>query len=256
MTAPAQPLARAGRSGSASARTGSARTGSGQGGPGRMTSAPTPSTGRPAARPAAATAPAIGPQPRRASSRARLAVVRPAPDGGRKGPFVVLLLVLLGAGLLCLLLLNLALMENSFQANTLRNRASALADEEQALSVHADQLSDPASLAAQASRYGMIPGGIPEYLPPGAPLPVGSRTLAREPGSGSVIIVVPASPGPSPAGGPGKTGGPGKNGQPAAGATAGGAGGTAHAHLPATGANAAAAGGAAIGAAGKAGAGQ
>ncbi|WP_256804893.1 hypothetical protein, partial [Frankia sp. ACN10a] len=186
MTAPAQPLSRAGRSGAARA-----------GGPPPGARAGRVPAGA-AARTAAATAPVLDPPLRRAPVRTRLTVVRPAPTGARKGPFVVLLLVLLGAGLLGLLGLNLALMENSFHENTLRNRASALADEEQSLAVRADQLSDPAALAAQASRLGLVPGGVPEYLAPGTPLPPGARVLSREPGSGSILVIVPAPPGQQP----------------------------------------------------------
>ncbi|KJE24817.1 hypothetical protein FF36_00824 [Frankia torreyi] len=191
MTAPAQPLSRAGRGGAG--RAGGPPPGA------RAARVP----GAAAVRTAAATAPILDPPLRRAPARTRLTVVRPAPTGARKGPFVVLLLVMLGAGLLGLLGLNLALMENSFQENTLRNRASALADEEQSLAVRADQLSDPAALAAQASRFGMVPGGVPEYLAPGTPLPPGARVLSREPGSGSVLVIVPAPAGQQPPAGAG-----------------------------------------------------
>lgn len=213
MTAPAQPLARAGRGGGG--RSGGPSTGA------RAGRAP----GTVAARTAAATAPVLDPPLRRPPARTRLTVVRPAQPGARKGPFVVLLLVLLGAGLLGLLGLNLALMENSFQENTLRNRASALADEEQSLAVRADQLSDPAALANQASHFGLVPGGVPEYLAPGSPLPLGARVLSREPGSGSVLVIVPAPAGQQLPPGTGTTAGTGTaaTGGGTAGASAAGA---------------------------------
>lgn len=122
-------------------------------------------------------------------------MVRPAPPGARKGPFVVLLLMLLGAGLLGLLLLNLALMEGSFQETKLRNQAASLADAQQSLAVQADQLSDPAALAAAATRAGMVPGGVPQSLAAGSPLPPGARVLSREPDSGAVLVIVPAPAG-------------------------------------------------------------
>ncbi|WP_261575671.1 hypothetical protein [Frankia gtarii] len=215
MTAPAQPLSRAGRGGGG--RTGGPPTAA------RAGRVP----GTAAARTAAATAPVLDPPLRRSPARTRLTVVRPAPPGARKGPFVVLLLVLLGAGLLGLLGLNLALMENSFQENTLRNRASALADEEQSLAVRADQLSDPAALANQVSRLGLVPGGVPEYLAPGSPLPPGARVLSREPGSGSVLVIVPAPVGQQPPPGAGTTAAAGTAAAGAAGTAAAGAAGTA-----------------------------
>lgn len=144
------------------------------------------------ARSAAATAPVLEPVSRRAPVRVRLTVVRPAPPGARKGPFVFLLLILLGAGLLGLLLLNLALMEGSFQESKLRTRAASLADAQQALTLQADQLSDPAALAAAAARDGMVPGGVPQYVAPGSPLPAGARVLSRSPEGGAILVIVPA----------------------------------------------------------------
>jgi hypothetical protein len=99
--------------------------------------------------------------------------------------------VLLAAGLLGLLLLNTALAQNAFRMHALQQRSAVLAEQEQALSLQADKLSDPAALAAAAARLGLMPGGLPEYLPAGAPLPARARVVAREPDSGVLLVVVP-----------------------------------------------------------------
>jgi hypothetical protein len=155
---------------------------------------------------ALATAVAAAPRPvRRAPVPATpLSVVAPVPRTrvarqvrparAPRAPFVVLLLVLMGSGLLCLLLLNTALGENAFRVQKLQAESSALADEEQTLSVRNDRLSAPGALAARAATLGMEPGGLPEYLPPGSPLPKGARVVAGGADSGVVFFVVPAPP--------------------------------------------------------------
>lgn len=133
------------------------------------------------------------PGSRRPSSTARRMAVRRAAvrSNAPRGPFVVLLLVLMGSGLLSLLLLNTALMENAFHADELESRAAALAEEEQRLSVQLDRESDPGQLAARAGQLGMVSGGVPEYLPAGAELPPGARVLTREPDDGVLVVIVP-----------------------------------------------------------------
>ncbi|WP_131747419.1 hypothetical protein [Frankia sp. Cppng1_Ct_nod] len=131
-------------------------------------------------------------RPRWSPAPSPLTVTRPVPRSrAPRAPFVILLLLLMGAGLMCLLLLNTALAQNAFRVHDLQIRSSALADEEQALSMRLDGLSDPASLAARATQLGMVPSGMPEYLSPGAPLPAGARVIDTDPFSGVVTIVVP-----------------------------------------------------------------
>lgn len=140
--------------------------------------------------------------PLRRGTRPGLSVLRvPARSTAPRGPFVVLLLVLMGAGLLSLLLLNTALMENSFHADELERQSTELTRQEQQLSLQLDEQSDPGQLAARANQLGMVPGGVPEYLPANAPLPPGARVLTRDAGSGMLLVVVPGpSAAPAPAG--------------------------------------------------------
>jgi hypothetical protein len=163
---------------------------------------------RPAARAprARAAAPAVTPRP---APRSRPAILPAGLTGqaarakAHRAPFVILLLVLMASGLLCLLLLNTALSENAFHAHALQSRAAELARQEQALGVHADQLSAPAALAARASALGMVPGGIPTYLPVDAPVPAGARVVAGSAADGVVLYVLPAPAGPTAAAGSG-----------------------------------------------------
>ncbi|AEH10427.1 MULTISPECIES: hypothetical protein [Protofrankia] len=184
------------------------------------TAIPIPSLGGRAGGPAggAATAAPVLDRPRRRvdglgrpSTPSPLRVGQPPVRGNApRAPFVILLLLLMGAGLMGLLLLNTALAQSAFKVHDLGQDSSDLMDEEQALSMRLDNLSDPANLAARAAQLGMVPGGIPYYLPAGAPLPPGARVIGAEPSSGFVVVVVP--PPGRPAGGavgPGATAGTG-----------------------------------------------
>jgi len=135
-----------------------------------------------------------------------------------RAPFVVLLLVLMASGLLCLLLLNTALSEDAFRAHGLQVKASALANEEQGLELRANQQSAPEALASRAAELGMVQGGLPQWLPPGATLPPGARVVAGgDVAGGGVFYVVPAPAKPA------ATAAPSAPAQPAGSSPAGGA---------------------------------
>ncbi|MFI1756274.1 septum formation initiator family protein [Streptomyces sp. NPDC020571] len=100
---------------------------------------------------------------------ARLA--RLLPTGGTRGqaaraPFVLLVVLLLGGGLIGLLVLNSALSEGSFQLDDLKQRTKELSDEEQALQRDIDGYSAPQALQRRARELGMVPGGDPAFLDP------------------------------------------------------------------------------------------
>ncbi|MFJ3301781.1 septum formation initiator family protein [Streptomyces sp. NPDC086549] len=98
---------------------------------------------------------------------ARLARLFPA---GRKQaartPFVLLVVLLLGGGLIALLVLNSALSEGSFQLDDLQKQTKNLSDEEQALQRDIDAYSAPDALQRRAHELGMVPGGDPAFLNP------------------------------------------------------------------------------------------
>ncbi|MFF2812295.1 septum formation initiator family protein [Streptomyces sp. NPDC058000] len=118
----------------------------------------------------------------RPRGRQRLTALLPsAPRGGSaaRTPFVLLVVVLLGSGLIALLLLNSALNQGSFELSRLERKTGELSDEQQALQQEVDGYSAPDALARRARKLGMVPGGNPAFLLPdgtvrGAPGPVSS----------------------------------------------------------------------------------
>lgn len=103
---------------------------------------------------------------------ARLA--RLLPTGGSRGqaaraPFVLLVVVLLGGGLIGLLVLNSALSEGSFQLDDLKQRTKELTDEEQALQRDIDAYSAPGPFSAAPANWAWCPAGTPPSSTPTAP---------------------------------------------------------------------------------------
>ncbi|CAM5389437.1 hypothetical protein GCM10010329_12650 [Streptomyces spiroverticillatus] len=98
---------------------------------------------------------------------ARLSELMPSgPAQAARTPFVLLVVVLLGGGLICLLMLNSALNEGSFKLNDLKKQTTELTDEEQALQRDVDDRSAPGALERRARELGMVPGGSPAFLDP------------------------------------------------------------------------------------------
>lgn len=103
---------------------------------------------------------------------ARLARLFPTTGGrGQAGqaartPFVLLVVLLLGGGLIGLLVLNSALSEGSFKLDDLQKETKSLTDQEQALQRDIDSYSAPDALQRRARELGMVPGGDPAFLDP------------------------------------------------------------------------------------------
>ncbi|BBC37216.1 hypothetical protein SGFS_085100 [Streptomyces graminofaciens] len=110
---------------------------------------------------------------------ARLARLLPAgPGRAARTPFVLLVVLLLGSGLIGLLVLNSALSEGAFKLDDLQDDVKSYTDEEQALQRDVDAYSAPDSLQRRARELGMVPGGDPAFLNPdgtvrGVPGPAG-----------------------------------------------------------------------------------
>ncbi|WP_173864788.1 septum formation initiator family protein [Streptomyces roseifaciens] len=118
------------------------------------------------------------------------------PAGVKRTPFVLLVVVLLGSGLISLLLLNSALNQGSFELSRLQRKTTELTDEQQALQQEVDQLAAPDALERRARELGMVPGGNPAFLGPdgtvrGFPSPAADPAAYRAP--------APAVPAPPPA---------------------------------------------------------
>nr|WP_055556412.1 septum formation initiator family protein [Streptomyces sp. NBRC 110028] len=125
----------------------------------------------------------------------------------RRAPFVLLVVVLLGSGLIALLLLNSSLNQGSFELSNLEKQTGELSDERQSLQQEVDQLSAPGALEQRARELGMVPGGSPAFLNPdgtvaGVPAPAtGQPSVAHAPGPLPPLVLdpTPAASTPSPA---------------------------------------------------------
>ncbi|MCC3772107.1 septum formation initiator family protein, partial [Streptomyces sp. UNOC14_S4] len=100
----------------------------------------------------------------RSSRLGRLRATGPA--GARRTPFVFLVVVLLGSGLISLLVLNSALNQGSFELTKLQRKTTELTDEQQALQQDVDRLAAPDALERRARELGLVPGGNPAFLAP------------------------------------------------------------------------------------------
>ncbi|WP_194280711.1 septum formation initiator family protein [Streptomyces fagopyri] len=154
---------------------------------------------------------------------ARLARLLPAGAAhAARTPFVLLVVLLLGGGLIGLLVLNSALSEGSFHLDDLQKGTKSLTDEEQALQRDVDAYSAPDALQRRARELGMVPGGDPAFLAPdgtvkGVPGAAARDSSLRNPatrppevlGSSPTASRTPATGTPvTPAAGPSATGAP------------------------------------------------
>ncbi|WP_327428049.1 hypothetical protein [Streptomyces sp. NBC_01236] len=118
---------------------------------------------------------------------ARLTRLLPAGAGqAARTPFVLLVVLLLGGGLIGLLVLNSALSEGSFRLDDLQKDTKSLTDEEQALQRDVDAYAAPDALQRRARELGMVPGGDPAFLNPdgtvkGVPGAAAQQSSARTP---------------------------------------------------------------------------
>ncbi|MGY5007652.1 septum formation initiator family protein [Streptomyces sp. 900105755] len=156
---------------------------------------------------------------------ARLARLFPAGRARQaaRTPFVLLVVLLLGGGLIGLLVLNSALSEGSFKLDDLQKQTKNLTDEEQALQRDIDAYSAPDALQRRAHELGMVPGGDPVFLGPdgtvkGVPSPAALRQTTVPPApealgtqsagaaaptpTGSATATAPAASAPVTAAGP------------------------------------------------------
>ncbi|MCS0604000.1 septum formation initiator family protein [Streptomyces sp. LP11] len=135
---------------------------------------------------------------------ARLARLLPAGRAkAARTPFVLLVVLLLGGGLIGLLVLNSALSEGSFKLADLEKRTKNLTDQEQALQRDIDAYSAPDALQRRARQLGMVPGGDPAFLGPdgsvkGVPSPAAADPAALTTPADPLAAPPPATPGAVP----------------------------------------------------------
>lgn len=169
----------------------------------------------------------------RAARLARLIPAAGPRSHAARTPFVLLVVLLLGGGLIGLLVLNSALSEGSFRLDDLKKETKRLTDQEQALQRDIDAYSAPDALERRARELGMVPGGDPAFLSPDgtvkgvpAPAPEPSRAAVRPPEvlsapSAPALIApsgapVPAAPAPEPSAAPSPSAGSAAPADPAA----------------------------------------
>ncbi|MEU6764508.1 septum formation initiator family protein [Streptomyces sp. NPDC046853] len=148
---------------------------------------------------------------------ARLARLLPSgPNQAARTPFVLLVVLLLGGGLIGLLILNSSLNEGSFQLSELKKETTELTDQEQELQRDVDAYAAPEALQRRAQELGMVPGGDPAFLNPdgtvrGVPGAAAKSSYVRpeprpqevaSPAPSVSIPVTPSSPPPTPPPGP------------------------------------------------------
>ncbi|MGW5457475.1 septum formation initiator family protein [Streptomyces sp. NPDC003996] len=148
----------------------------------------------------------MGRTPQLKGRAARLARLFPAGRArAARTPFVLLVVLLLGGGLIGLLVLNSALSEGSFKLADLQKQTKNLTDEEQALQRDIDAYSSPDALQRRARELGMVPGGDPAFLGPdgtvkGVPSAAAPESAAfTDPVAPEALTPPPASPSTTPA---------------------------------------------------------
>ncbi len=137
---------------------------------------------------------------------ARLARLLPTASGqAARTPFVLLVVLLLGGGLIGLLVLNSALSEGSFRLDDLKEDTKSLTDEEQALQRDVDAYAAPEALQRRARELGMVPGGDPAFLYPDGTVKGVPSPAARQSSTVPLVLApevlgarLPASPAPLP----------------------------------------------------------
>ncbi len=92
--------------------------------------------------------------------------------------FVGCVAAVMAAGLVGLLLLNIAMQSSAFQLAQLDSRAEDLHIREQALDLEVDRLASPEQLADRASTQGMVPNPSPVFLDLSSGEVVGAATPA------------------------------------------------------------------------------
>ncbi|MFF5186400.1 septum formation initiator family protein [Streptomyces sp. NPDC000345] len=123
---------------------------------------------------------------------ARLARLFPErPRQAARTPFVLLVVLLLGGGLIGLLVLNSALSEGAFHKDDLQKDTKNLTDEEQALQRDIDSYSAPDALQRRARELGMVPGGDPAFLDPDGTVKGVPSAAARRSSQSAAEIVRP-----------------------------------------------------------------
>ncbi len=131
-----------------------------------------------------------------------LRVVPDRAEPPARAPFVLLVVVILGVGLVGLLLLNTSLQRGSFAIHDLKRQTALLEEREGALQQKVAKLKAPANLARRAEDIGMVPNTNPVFLRLGDAKVLGDAVPAKArpvPTPAATPAVPPAVPPAAPA---------------------------------------------------------
>lgn len=117
--------------------------------------------------------------PQRAPMPARLRAVTPQARQQPTTTFAALVVVVMGAGLVGLLLLNIAMQNAAFRRAALDEQVQDLHVQQQALDLEVDRLGSPERLADRATEQGMVPNPNPVFLDMGSGKIIGDPIPAR-----------------------------------------------------------------------------
>lgn len=149
-------------------------------GNGALAVAPQPLRGRPSGAPSGA-AP---------KARTPLSVV-PAPPTRRRAPFAVFSLLVLGAALAAVLMLNISVSGTQYDLVQLRNQQIALSQQNEALVLEIENREAPQNLAAAATKLGMVSSPTFGTIELDSKKVTGSPEPAREGPEPEVLIAAP-----------------------------------------------------------------
>jgi hypothetical protein len=137
---------------------------------------------------------------RAAAKRGALPPLRVVPAAIRdtgNGPFALICVVLLAAGLVALLMMNTALASGIYQLKNLQAQSGTLTDQQEQLTQAVDDLRSPRNLANRAQQLGMVPAKSMAFVR----LSDGAILGVAEPAQESQrlnVITVPVAPPPAP----------------------------------------------------------
>lgn len=97
-------------------------------------------------------------------SQPRLTVVPRRQRRALRLPFVLVVVLVLGAGLVGLLMLNTSLQQGAFRSAALERKAATLLDRQQDLALAVDALREPQRVSQKARLLGMVANENPVFL--------------------------------------------------------------------------------------------
>ena len=125
--------------------------------------------------------------------RPRLTIVPRMASRAPRVPFVILVVMVLGGGLIGLLLLNTALQRGAYEISDLRTRSAGLAAQQQTLEIQVADLRQPHRVAEAALGLGMVRNDSPAFMD----LATGRVTGAAQPAVAANVPVLGVKPGAS-----------------------------------------------------------